>query len=73
LASDTPDDKPDTKQEVVSSSQVFRGNRAGAGRGSADDPRRLDYAYGPKIQAVEKEVSRLKEINPQAQEKELRG
>lgn len=59
VAADIATDEP---QEVVTSARAWRG--AGAGRGGANDPRRLDTASGRRNVAVETELGRLAEINP---------
>lgn len=57
-----PDVAADAEQEVITSARAWRG--AGAGRGSFNDPRRLDTERGRNALAVEGEMDRLEKINP---------
>lgn len=67
-ASDAAD--PDAAQEVVTSARAFRG--AGAGRGSINDPRRLDTPDGRRNVDTENELNRLEKINSGVERDELR-
>lgn len=67
-ASDAAD--PMAAQEVVTSARAFRG--AGAGRGSINDPRRLDTPDGRRNVDAENELNRLEKINSGVERDELR-